>query len=136
MRVLVVAVLLFACGGGQSPNGGAACGPVTCGAGSVCCDRCIGQCVPEESGAQCPDDTDPGRTCSQACGTMTCNPDVEVCVGVGPIGPSIDHACEPIPTGCANDRSCDCVGESLCPAQTVACSDVAINEIFCDNGTQ
>jgi hypothetical protein len=103
----------------------------------VCCDHCIAQCVPVNSGVQCPDDTDPGRTCApQACGAVTCDVDTEVCVGIGPFGPSVDHACEPIPAGCQSDRTCGCVEAALCPSGTVSCSTVALNEIFCDNGTQ
>lgn len=101
----------------------------------VCCDHCVGSCVPETSGVSCPDDVI-GRTCDpQTCGTTTCNVELEVCVGIGPIGPSVAHSCEPIPSGCEHDRTCECV-ESLCPSGTVACSDVAVNEVFCDNGTQ
>ena len=136
IRFGVVFSLLVACGGGSSPAG-PACGPVACGEGMSCCDHCVGSCVPENSGAQCPDDTDPNRTCDpQTCGTTTCDVTTEVCVGTGPIGPSVDHSCEPIPDGCEHDRTCDCVSSSLCPAGTVACSDVTTNEIFCDNGSQ
>ncbi|MFN0246435.1 MAG: hypothetical protein ACKV2T_05980 [Kofleriaceae bacterium] len=135
-RTFLIAVV--ACGGGGKSPEGAACGPVTCGAGTVCCDHCTGSCVPEESGAACPDDIDPNRTCNpQVCGSSSsCNVDTEVCVGNGPIGPSVQHACQPVPSGCENDRTCDCLAASLCPPNTAACSNVATNEIFCDNGTQ
>jgi len=97
----------------------------------------VGTGVPENSGAVCPDDNDPDRTCSpQACGASeTCDTATEVCVGSGPIGPSVAHSCKAVPSACEHDRSCDCVA-SLCPAGTVECSEVATNEIFCDNGTQ
>jgi hypothetical protein len=138
MRVAVL-LMVVACGGGESPPGGAACGPTSCDEGTVCCDHCVGPCVPENSGAQCPDDIiDPERVCApQACGASdSCDVDTEVCVGTGPFGPSVMNNCEPVTSGCETDRTCDCLAEALCPEGTIQCTDVAVNEIFCDNGTQ
>ena len=137
LKALCVMIVLGACGGADTATG-TACGPVTCGSGTVCCDHCAGSCVSEQSGASCPDDLEPDRTCNlQACGaSASCNVEIEVCVGTGPIGPSVAHSCQPIPSGCEHDRTCECVSDSLCPSGTIACSDAATNEVFCDNGTQ
>ena len=69
--VIAAAACLAGCGGDdgdsrahdqQNPE---SCGSAQCETGMVCCDHCTGACVPEESGAQCPDDVDPDRDCDE-----------------------------------------------------------------------
>lgn len=47
-------------------------------------------------------------------------------------GPSI-RGCEPVPKGCEADRTCACVGETLCTVGLAECTDVD-NLVFCDSG--
>ncbi len=63
-------------------------------------------------------DAPPLRT---ACGEMTCLRATEICVyrfEFGPVGPP---KCEPVPEGCEDDRSCDCVGDALCTTIASEC---------------
>ena len=68
LHIVAVAALIAACGDDGSTESDqdspASCGPAMCETGMRCCDHCAGTCVPEESGAMCPDDNDPGRDCS------------------------------------------------------------------------
>jgi len=70
--VAVAIVLVAACGGGDGDareddqNNADSCGGAQCETGERCCDHCAGVCVPEESGVQCPDDQEPGRSCDDA----------------------------------------------------------------------
>jgi hypothetical protein len=81
--------------GGNTSTGGAggageACGSIVCAAGMRCCDHCTGQCVNALSGANCPDDNDPTRTCpcgqaGQVCcqaGVSQCGSGLLCCAGV------------------------------------------------------
>jgi hypothetical protein len=61
LAATLAAIALAACH--RDTGGGPACGAATCAAGQRCCDHCSGACVPEGSGAFCPDDNDPGRAC-------------------------------------------------------------------------
>jgi hypothetical protein len=46
--------------------GGVPCGSATCVLGQVCCDHCLGVCIPAQSGAFCIDDIEPNRSCDDA----------------------------------------------------------------------
>jgi hypothetical protein len=83
----VLIAVLSACGGDDDGEGDLrACGDAVCAQGSVCCDHCTGACVPENSGAFCPDDNDPGRDCDAvsdpdaiACAGAPCDRASEIC---------------------------------------------------------
>jgi len=75
-------------------------------------------------------DAPPLRT---PCGKMSCNRATQICVIRSGIGPALQPRCEPVPDGCAADRSCDCVGTVLCTDLTNECHDKdADNTILCD----
>jgi hypothetical protein len=75
-------------------------------------------------------------TGTTTCGNLTCQAETEVCVAIGPFGPTNEYACEEVPTECLDDRSCECLEASFCPpASTQFCSSQD-NVMFCDNGTQ
>jgi hypothetical protein len=66
------------------------------------------------------------------CGpTLSCDTASEVCVAGVQGGPGLFHACEPVPTGCEADRSCRCVGASLCQRPSDTCTDNGPNSIAC-----
>ena len=66
------------------------------------------------------------------CGpTLTCDRATEVCVAREQGGPGVIHSCEPVPTGCESDRSCRCVGASLCQPPSSTCEDIGPNSITC-----
>ncbi|HTM21595.1 MAG TPA: hypothetical protein VL172_13835 [Kofleriaceae bacterium] len=68
-----------------------------------------------------------------ACGpTEFCDPDLEVCVIRGPVGPGYSYTCEPVPAGCELDRSCDCVAATYCVDAFDTCSETPPNTIFCE----
>ncbi len=48
------------------------------------------------------------------CGSTRCERASEICVEYAPIGPGSSFECAPVPEGCERDRSCDCVGATLC----------------------
>ncbi len=53
----------------------------------------------------------------------------QICVRRERGGPGVVYACEPVPSGCESDRSCDCVRAALCPFDT--CGDEGPNAISC-----
>lgn len=72
---------------------------------------------------------EPGRT---PCGPgLTCDATTEICVARSPVGPAIVHECQPIPSGCEDDRSCGCAGQTLCSAPFDACFERAANALEC-----
>jgi hypothetical protein len=67
------------------------------------------------------------------CGpTLVCDRPLEVCVIRGPVGPGFQYACEPVPTGCELDRTCDCVAFTYCVDAFDTCSDGPDNTITCE----
>ena len=66
------------------------------------------------------------------CGPKSCDPLTEVCVARSPIGPSIQYDCQPIPSGCDQDRTCSCAGVSLCTAPFTSCSEQGPNQLSCE----
>lgn len=95
------------------------------------CDATAG-CVKVCEGGVCDCQCPPAQT---PCGGATCDRKREVCVGKGPVGPSVSYGCEPVPTGCEAARTCLCAGPQLCTA-TETCVEEGDNTLFCDNGTQ
>ncbi len=67
------------------------------------------------------------------CGVRPCDSATEICVERAEGGPSI-RDCEPVPAGCEADRTCACVGETLCTVGLAECTDVDANVVFCDSG--
>jgi hypothetical protein len=65
-------------------------------------------------------------------GNLTCDPFTDVCVATSPIGPAIQYTCEPIPSGCEQDRSCSCAGATLCNPPFNTCLDTGPNQISCE----
>jgi hypothetical protein len=63
---------------------------------------------------------------------LTCDSQNEICVSRGPAGPSVTYSCDPVPIGCEVDRSCACVGTTLCQPIFDTCRDIGPNEIFCE----
>ena len=130
---LVVGLVLGGCGerdrggsdgGGErrdaashdAAGGGGTCGRVTCGAGMVCCDHCTGSCIPEASGAMCPDDLDPGRACDGGGMTMTWTSCAEA------------HGRARDGDACTFSDTC---GNCCCEGST-SCSDGRISTALCD----
>src|SRR5690606_25011573 len=117
------------CGAGLvcGPNGceasaasGPPCGDVVCGSDERCCDKCLGSCVNALSGANCPDDNDPGRVCTEPeglpCGEQLCLAG-EYCLeyvaasGDGSAPATTSRSCEVIPSACEVDEvTCECAG--------------------------
>jgi hypothetical protein len=62
---------------------------------------------------------------------LSCDTATQVCVADEPVGPAIVYACEPVPAGCERDRSCRCVGASLCQPPFTACQDRGRDSITC-----
>ena len=62
---------------------------------------------------------------------LSCDPEADICVARGPLGSSIQYGCEPIPTGCDEERDCSCTATSLCPAPSNSCIDPAANTVRC-----
>lgn len=63
---------------------------------------------------------------------LACDAATEVCVARQPVGPGIAYSCEPVPAGCASDRTCGCVGQTLCQGSFDVCSDSGQNQIICE----
>lgn len=143
IATVLLLMALSACGGDDDgagqPN---ACGDATCPEGQVCCDHCTGACVPENSGAFCPDDQDPGHDCTDAGieegmgdpfsdgSRCTCPSGVCVDQNGGPGGSVGLHCGSWRPDDCDDTDPCPCVvdeGEcSLDPDVLGLCQ--------CDNG--
>ncbi len=112
-----------------------------CDDGNGCSlDRCVDSACTHDCLCVAPGDVVtccPGPTV--VCPPPTpCGPDLgcdsarEICVGRGPVGPSVVYACEPVPAGCELGRSCACAGAGLCQPPFDTCRDVAPNEVFCE----
>jgi hypothetical protein len=69
------------------------------------CDECSATCFTYQ---ECVDISD-----FVECGPNWCDPATEICVGRAG-GVAILWSCQPVPAGCAADRSCGCVASSLC----------------------
>jgi hypothetical protein len=65
----------------------------------------------------------PDALASIACGTAKCDVATQICVVRTPVGPSETYTCEPIPAGCAADRSCACVSTTVCAGAYSKCTD-------------
>jgi hypothetical protein len=63
---------------------------------------------------------------------LTCQRDTEICVARSPIGPAIVWSCEPLPSGCEEDRSCACAGAALCAKPFDLCTQQAENRLGCE----
>jgi hypothetical protein len=50
----------------------------------------------------------------------------EMCVIREPVGPTSIQTCEPIPAGCAADRTCGCTAASLCLPPFDECADLRV----------
>ncbi len=113
--------------------GGEACGPVTCGAGQVCCNASCGICT--APGLACPAiacaDSGPpemycgGRGSEECPGDMFCD-----------LGPSCGAAdeggvCRPRPDGCFEDCPgvCGCDGVSYCNECLANAAGVTVSEV-------
>jgi hypothetical protein len=92
------------------------CGGKTCGKGYACCGppQC-GFCVPENSGAYCPSE------CASPC-NPSCKSADEICVVKREVN-VVGQACQPLPKGCENDRTCGCVGSGVCVGSYNHCDD-------------
>lgn len=111
----------------------------TCGACSqFCClpdpdcdatRGCIKLCQGDDCECQCPPEETP-------CDDATCDRPTQVCVGKGPVGPSVFYACEALPPSCDLARTCACMAGILCNAADTCSEEDEDNTIFCDNGTQ
>jgi hypothetical protein len=104
---------------------GVKCGRSTCGEGFICCGppEC-GQCVPENSGAHCPDKCD--DPCQPACDSD------QICV-VNKEEAPVGQECKALPRKCASDRTCACVGTSVCVGVYNLCHDYpADNTVVCE----
>jgi hypothetical protein len=55
---------------------------------------------------------------------LTCDATTEICVQRSPVGPAITYACDLIPAGCQDDRTCACAGPSLCTGAFGTCEDL------------
>jgi hypothetical protein len=120
------------------------CGDATCADGQVCCDHCTGSCVPENSGAFCPDDNDPNHDCADdgveegmgdpfSDGSRCTCPDGGVCVNQtgGPGEPVGLHCGSWRPLECGDEDPCPCVVEE---GECAPDPDV-LGLCQCDNGT-
>lgn len=68
-----------------------------------------------------------------ACGDISCDPTIHICVVRGPIGPGYSYTCEAIPPGCESDRTCDCTASTYCVDAFDTCTEnVADNTITCE----
>jgi hypothetical protein len=66
-------------------------------------------------------------------GDLSCNEATEICVVNTPVGPGEQVSCMPLPAGCATDRTCGCVGATLCVGSFDVCSErAAPNTIACE----
>jgi hypothetical protein len=67
------------------------------------------------------------------CGpTLTCDPETEMCVSHGPVGPAVVYECRDVPAGCEVDRTCACASGTLCVAPFDVCTDVGPDAIHCE----
>jgi hypothetical protein len=69
-----------------------------------------------------------------SCGpSLACAAATEICVESGPVGPGSTFACKPVPAGCTANRTCACVGGTLCTGAFDTCHDVNTpNTIYCE----
>ena len=76
----------------------------------------------------------PDRREPTTCGAtgLTCDPDTEICLARTPIGPATVYSCEPIPSGCGDDRSCACAGPMLCDDAFHLCTELGDNQLQCE----
>ena len=63
---------------------------------------------------------------------LSCQRDTEVCVARSPIGPAIVWSCQPVPSGCEEDRSCACAGAVLCAKPFDLCTEQGGNQLGCE----
>jgi hypothetical protein len=72
-----------------------------------------------------------GRT---PCGSQdaSCDAATEICRTTSGAGASAPSACVPVPSACATNRTCDCLGKDLCSGATSECfDDPFANAITC-----
>ena len=76
----------------------------------------------------------PDAPSSTGCGTgPPCNYATEICVISTPVGPGESYACQPLPAGCDDDRTCGCVGATLCTGAFDTCTDrIPENTVACE----
>lgn len=76
----------------------------------------------------------PRGTASTPCGPsgLSCDTDTEICVATTPVGPGVVYSCEPVPSGCEQDRSCGCAGAVLCEGAFGVCSELGENQLQCE----
>ena len=145
IAMLVLVTALCACGGDDDGVGDPhACGDATCSDGQVCCDHCAGSCVPENSGAFCPDDEDPNRDCSDGgieegrgdpFSDGRAAPVLKACVRQ----PEIRRTREPVGLHCGSSRPEECDQDDPCPCvvEEAECTPDPdeLGLCQCDNGT-
>lgn len=141
--------LVIGCGGpagGEDASVGVTCGPVTCGAGEVCCNASCGFCTPpggsctEQACIDAGPEPDAGRDAAIACGDETCGGGARCCtqcdgtlaclVGECPIcscGP--EHACASDQYCEGDDTSC---GEGTCKPRPSGCPEDCPGVCGCD----
>ncbi len=81
----------------------------------------------------------PKTPCGPGQNERFCETATEVCVRSGPFGPHEFWSCVPVPEGCEADRTCACMGETLCsgPTPLSRCGDSPHpNTIICESGYQ
>jgi hypothetical protein len=83
------------------------------------------------------DDGSPGvdAPSTTGCGTgPPCDFATEICVVSTPVGPGEAYDCVAVPAGCTGDRTCDCVGDTLCTGTFDTCTDrpATANTVACE----
>ncbi len=67
----------------------------------------------------------------------TCDAKREVCVHKGEFGHQEFYGCQLVPPGCEDDRSCACMGSTVCKAPFERCHDsAAANAVACESQYQ
>jgi hypothetical protein len=157
IAALLLVTALAGCSGDDDGVGNPrACGEATCADGQVCCDHCTGACVPENSGAFCPDDENPDRDCAGASdgGAIDSGADDGIEEGIGePFNDGSRCTCpeggvcvnqsggpgEPVGLHCGSWRSQECDDEDPCPCVVgegeCALDPDVLGLCQCDNGT-
>ena len=125
---------------GDSFPAGDDCNTCQCDAnGMVACTAAF--CPPTDSGTDAAGGTDASPDGglgvdaggSTQCGMIICDPTTEICVESGPIGPTSAFDCVAVPPGCEGNRTCACVGATLCTGTFDSCFDSpAANTVLCE----
>jgi hypothetical protein len=93
-------------GGSPAPDG-FPCGDVVCPSDERCCDKCQSACINALSGANCPDDNDPNRVCTDA-GSAQCSVSGDSCLSTPCCAGLSCCSGVPVPSGEANCYPNDC----------------------------